>query len=336
VPDAFLPVPIGVLLYARQRSFPLYLNAADAGGGPHGRFGSTAVRESNAAPEYEAPVLLCQSWEALTRQHMASLAGSQVERLYVRREDAGALYLHLFRDVPSSAETVDAPHPDALLDHAGVLAAARLVFEGRGTPAIHRSDLVAQSVAGAILGNRWMLGALRTIRAHDPPRLTHALAVSVFATALAVRTLGEDADRLLDFAAACLVHDVGMACVPRIVLNKPGRLSPAEMREVRRHPDYGIEWLAAHARPTPLIETVVLQHHERAEGDGYPLGLTAERIAEEARICALADTFDALTWERPYRAARSAWSALAAIRDEMLPYLTPSLYSEFVHLFAEG
>lgn len=112
------------------------------------------------------------------------------------------------------------------------------------------------------------------------------------------------------------VHDLGKVGVSDAILLKPGRLSAAEIVQVRLHVAAGLELLDTLLRncevqhPPPLIRDLVALHHERLNGSGYPHGLVGDAIAPAGRIIAVADVFDALTSTRPYRQATSASAAL--------------------------
>src|SRR5262245_14005379 len=117
--------------------------------------------------------------------------------------------------------------------------------------------------------------------------------------ALVGERLGLEADLL---RVACRLHDVGMAAVSDAVLLKPGPLTADERREISEHAELGQAMLAGSG--VELLETaaeIALTHHERWDGAGYPRGLAGEKIPLAGRIVAVADTWDALTTERPYR-----------------------------------
>jgi HD-GYP domain-containing protein (c-di-GMP phosphodiesterase class II) len=103
---------------------------------------------------------------------------------------------------------------------------------------------------------------------------------------------------------AGLVHDIGKIGIDGSILNKPGHLEPGEREEMERHPAIGERILAPVIEDTAIL-AMVRSHHERWDGQGYPDQLAGEGIPMGARILALADTFDAMTSERPYRSARS-------------------------------
>lgn len=115
---------------------------------------------------------------------------------------------------------------------------------------------------------------------------------------------------LLDYGA--YLHDVGKIRIPLSILTKPAKLTPEEWKVIKQHPTYGRELLAQ----TFMKEagTIVEQHHERSDGSGYPRGLSGDEILIESSIVAVADTFDAMTTDRPYRKASTQAEALAEIR----------------------
>jgi HD-GYP domain-containing protein (c-di-GMP phosphodiesterase class II) len=125
------------------------------------------------------------------------------------------------------------------------------------------------------------------------------------------RELGLSASQLyaLDFGA--YLHDVGKVRVPPSILTKPGALDADEWAVIKKHPTFGREILA----PTFMrgAGTIVEQHHERSDGSGYPYGLTEPEILVESAIVAVADTYDAMTTDRPYRRGRSQAEAFAEL-----------------------
>lgn len=130
---------------------------------------------------------------------------------------------------------------------------------------------------------------------------------------------------LLDYGS--YLHDVGKLHVPLAILNKPGKLTPAEWAVIKKHPTYGRELLdGTFMREAGVI---VEQHHERFDGSGYPYGLAGDEISVEAAIIAVSDTFDAMTTDRPYAAARTEAEAIAELRR----YAGIHYHSEVVRAF---
>ena len=121
---------------------------------------------------------------------------------------------------------------------------------------------------------------------------------------------GEELDAL---RLAGTIHDVGKIAVPAEILSKPGRLSEMEFELIKAHPTTGFEILADVDFGSPVAE-MVLQHHERLDGSGYPRQLKGADILPEARILAVADVVEAMSSHRPYRAALGMEAALAEVR----------------------
>lgn len=138
------------------------------------------------------------------------------------------------------------------------------------------------------------------------------------------RQLGMPQAELDVLGRAGLLHDVGKLGIPAFILDKPAALTEAEWRIMRTHPELGLMILGATGRITREM-LAVLYHHERMDGAGYPHRLAAGEIPIEARIVAVADTFDALTSDRPYRRAFSYAEAVWRVQREAGEHLDPNL-----------
>jgi putative two-component system response regulator len=141
------------------------------------------------------------------------------------------------------------------------------------------------------------------VDARDPYTHGHSMRVSIYADALAVAA-GLDAVDREAIKRGCMVHDIGKIGVPDSILRKAGPLDDKERVEMRRHPIVGHRLVSGMPWDRIVLD-IVLHHHERWDGDGYPAGLAGEAIPRVARLVAIADTLDAMTSRRPYRAAYS-------------------------------
>lgn len=152
------------------------------------------------------------------------------------------------------------------------------------------------------------------VEIRDPYTAGHQRRVAALAVALA-QELGLPPERVEAVRLAALLHDIGKIAVPAEVLNKPGKLVELEMRFVRKHPWAAYKVLKEIPFPYPVAE-IVLQHHERLDGSGYPKGLKGEEIGLEARILAVADVVEAMLSHRPYRPPYSLEQVLQKIERE--------------------
>jgi diguanylate cyclase (GGDEF)-like protein/PAS domain S-box-containing protein len=158
------------------------------------------------------------------------------------------------------------------------------------------------------------VGALAaTIDARDPYTAGHQRAVANLAAAIAAE-LGQDTFAIEGIHLAATIHDIGKIAIPSEILNRPGRLTDIEMELVKTHSQIGYDILAGVEFPWPVRE-MVLQHHERLDGSGYPNGLRGEQILLGARIIAVADLVDAMSSHRPYRPAVGLDAAIQALES---------------------
>lgn len=155
----------------------------------------------------------------------------------------------------------------------------------------------------------------------------HVLRMSHYSRLLA-RAYGFSEDAAEDLLNASPMHDIGKIGIPDHILLKPGRLTEEEMDIMRRHPQIGLEILGdADSELLQLAGMIAHCHHEKWDGSGYPRGLAGKDIPIEARIVAIADVFDALTSERPYKPAWSVEATLELIRSQSGKHFDPELVS---------
>ena len=135
---------------------------------------------------------------------------------------------------------------------------------------------------------------------------------------------------------ASMMHDVGKIGISDLILLKPGKLTPEEFEEIKKHPEIGAEIIGEHQHELlALSRSIALTHHEKWNGQGYPHGLAGEDIPLAGRITAIVDIFDALTSDRPYKKAWSVDDALALISQEAGHGLDPRLVELFLELRPE-
>jgi HD-GYP domain-containing protein (c-di-GMP phosphodiesterase class II) len=156
----------------------------------------------------------------------------------------------------------------------------------------------------------------------------------VLAHSLARRE-GFDRERIARLRTGAVLHDIGKLAVPREVLLKNGPLDEVEFRQIRRHPTVGARMLRAVGDALEALPCVLF-HHERWDGAGYPSGRARDEIPLEARILAVADSFDAMTSDRPYRSASPAEAALEELHRCAGTQFDPALVEAFIAACYEG
>ena len=139
---------------------------------------------------------------------------------------------------------------------------------------------------------------------------------------------------LLGLRLAGLIHDIGKITVPVEILNKPGRISDTEFNIIKTHPQAGYNILKEIEFPWPVAQ-IILQHHERLDGSGYPRGIKNGGIMVEAKILAVADVMEAMASHRPYRPALGIEAALEEIEKNRGILYDPEVADICTSLFTE-
>lgn len=177
------------------------------------------------------------------------------------------------------------------------------------------------------------LSLAQTVELKDPYTKGHCDRVARYAVALG-RAVGLDEKSLEEIKHGSWLHDCGKIGVPERVLNFPGKLNEDDMESVMQHPRWGSE-VARQAHLSERVVNVILYHHERFDGQGYPSGLKGEEIPVEARIATIADVFDALYSDRPYRQAYSLEQVLEIIQEMTQTHFDPELVNLFLPMAKE-
>ena len=165
----------------------------------------------------------------------------------------------------------------------------------------------------------------RAIEMHDAETGRHVNRMASIAAFLGSQ-LGLDSQRVLLLRAAAPMHDVGKIATPDEILRKPGPLTPEERKEMERHTTVGHQILDdSDSELLRMAASIALTHHERFDGRGYPHGLSGKNIPPEGRIVAVADVFDALLSDRPYRPAMPVGEAVRVIGESRATHFDPQI-----------
>jgi HD-GYP domain-containing protein (c-di-GMP phosphodiesterase class II) len=179
-----------------------------------------------------------------------------------------------------------------------------------------------------------LIDLARAIEARDPYSSGHAARVTALAEVIGAR-LGWDDDQIDVLRIGAALHDIGKLAVSDSVLRKPGPLNESELVEVRSHPEEGARMIGL-VRSLRAAVPAVLHHHERWDGLGYPTGYAAEAIPAEARVLAVADAFDAMTSDRPYRLALTPRAAIAELERCAGAQFDPDVVAVFAEAWRQG
>ncbi len=174
---------------------------------------------------------------------------------------------------------------------------------------------------------------LMDIRTFDDYTFTHNVNVSTISLLIG-ESIGLSRDELEELGTGCLLHDVGKIKIPIEILHKDGSLNDEEFLEMKSHPKKGYDILIKSRGLSEQARLVCLQHHEKFQGGGYPGRLKGDEITLFARICAVADVYDALTTNRPYRLAMSPYDAIKILNSGIDRHFDPRILTAFIKKFS--
>jgi putative two-component system response regulator len=170
----------------------------------------------------------------------------------------------------------------------------------------------------------------------DGDTTQHIERVSTTAAGIAAR-LGLDAEQVALVREAAALHDLGKLAIPDTILLKPNKLTEQEYELVKTHATLGAHLLAESSSPVLQMAAVIAaSHHERWDGTGYPSGLAGEEIPLVGRVVAVADVFDALTHDRPYKSLWPAEQAIAEVQHAAASQFDPRVVAAFLDMCSEG
>jgi putative nucleotidyltransferase with HDIG domain len=192
------------------------------------------------------------------------------------------------------------------------------------------SDLQRSNVELSLAYDATIEGLSRALDLRDKETKEHTFRVTDITVKLATRLGVKQAD-MIHVRRGAILHDIGKVAIPDQILFKPGPLAQDEWAIMRRHPDIAVELLSPVSYLEPALE-IPHWHHEKWDGSGYPDGLSQEDIPFAARLFAVADVYDALTSNRPYRTAWSKWEAMQYIEEQAGTHFDPRVVPEFLDL----
>lgn len=282
ITEATIPVSLATLSVSSDVSMDLYLRDEP--------LGETRLYREAGYP--------------LSPEDLSRLRRRGVKQLYIQAHDRSLYQAHLREIAEDLAAGRDLPIGVCVI---AVSEVVRDVLEqdfGRKSAssdemvdsAQHLGGLTADLVTHDDFAAQDMLRVLH----HDYATFTHSANVSFYASMLAAE-LGFDREEVRQVAVGGLLHDLGKLEIADRILSKPGRLDEEELRIIRQHPILGVRELAHRADLNRGQLMMVYQHHERMDGEGYPVQAVGDEIHPWAKICAVVDVFEAFTSHRPYR-----------------------------------
>ena len=251
--------------------------------------------------------------------------------LVIRKEDKPAYQAYMMANSRNSKDT--------LTRHAFVVENSKLIVEGlaenpRSEKLMNHTKEAVTGLTRMVVENPATFYSLIKINNYDYYTFTHSVNVATLSLAMAMASGINDQQDLSELGLGCILHDLGKARVETRLINKPGKLTDTEFKEVKNHVLLGYEMVKDNPLITKRSFYPILQHHEKLSGSGYPSGLQGDQIHAFGRIASIIDIYDALTTERAYKKAFKPYDALALIFKGVEDY-DRNLITTFVRLLRE-
>jgi len=304
--------------------------------------GLDAVRDNDVAPcDLFRPagnsrfVLMAQKDLALPSNFKQRMLDIGLTDLFIRSDEVEYYMHYLQRNLQETLrDPFTPPERKAAVVYGSCREIFRKVFEDPRATFINSSMGVIEPTVDFIISNDTAVKCLFQLTSYDESTYTHCTNVGIFGVALARRYFGANSEDVLrSLGAGFFLHDIGKCRIPIEILNKPGPLTDEERRIVNLHPQDGFDILQDAGVMTEEIKILTMQHHERDDGCGYPLGLAKNEIHPFARICRLVDVYEALTAKRPYHQPRRSFEALKLMKEKVVTDMDQELFDYFIRLF---
>jgi HD-GYP domain-containing protein (c-di-GMP phosphodiesterase class II) len=309
----FFPIHLQMILMDSIRSFDIFIRIRDR------------------------MVLYHSGGDRFTADVRNQLIANGIQVLYIRKTDRKEYDRYIEDNLESilSNPAIN-QHERAEIAHRSITTIAQSLFENPRAQTIVRYKAAIGTTVDFVMNEETAVGTLIRLTSHDFVTYIHSVNVGIFAIGLAKALLRDDpSHNMRELASGFFLHDIGKCAIPLEVLNKPGPLTDAEWEIMRRHPAEGYKLLEQFGALTDEAKYIVMEHHERHDGSGYPRGIKGDQIHIYSKICCIADVFDALTSERPYKESKTPFHALTIMKSQMWQEFDPDFFTRFVLMFAE-
>ena len=254
----------------------------------------------------------------------------------IQKTSLGSIYVRnpLFQDIEAEEVVTEDNRRKAVM----ALKSAVTAYQKTKVLDIQPLKKVLRDLVVEIIRNRDSMIHQLDMRTLQDYVYAHSVNTCVLSVLIAVNLDYPEA-KLTDLALGTMLHDIGMMMLPDALLLKMGNLTPEESKQVQQHPEDGFNILRT-VREIPItVAHIAYQHHERVDGKGYPRNLTADKILEFAKVAAVADTFDALVSDRPYRKGmvpHEAYEVMMALADSYVDRDILHLFLTHVAIYPVG
>lgn len=252
----------------------------------------------------EGPVLYHKSGAGLSVPDFSRMAEGGLSHLFVRIDDFQRCEETLenkLSDILSNPHIASSDKAQ-IIHGTGTSVARDLTHEPISSQGLRRTSNIVDGMIGCVLEDPKVAGHLLEMAGHERTTASHMIIVATLAVMLGAEVYGSDEEMLSALGFAGMLHDLGKLSIDADILNKNGRLTRAEMELLHQHPIESVRLVAGDAHVTPIARRMILQHHERVDGQGYPIGVKGTDLFPGSRLLSIVDSFHAMIGRRTYRA----------------------------------
>lgn len=279
-------------------------------------------------------VLYSQRDLQFTDQALKRLKDSHVDTVYIHASQFAEYSSYIEENLAAilTDSTIRPSEKSEMLYTSASRVAESLIQDPQSQENLQRGREVVKHTVRLMLEDRQILVHLLRNLSSAYEIYSHSVNVVTYAVALAQRSGEEDPATLRELAIGALLHDVGKSKVDPTILNCQGSLTSTQWEKMKLHPVHGYELLSPTGTISEIALDIVLHHHEKLRGAGYPDNLSGNAISRFVRIVTIADIFDALTTDRPFQKARTTFAALSFMRSQVANDLDSDLFRVFVSM----
>ncbi len=284
----------------------------------------------------EKLVLVSANGQDVSEEMQQDVREKKIDKFYIQNKDKNYYTLYI-EEILSSilADPGISADVKAKTAYNAIYTSATTLFQSPKAAVVKRYKQAIFDTIDFIFNDDNALQEMIKLTTFDFSLFNHSVNVGIFSVGLMKEILSDKKEHdFEEIAVGFFLHDIGKTSIPLDILNKRGPLSSVEWKIIKRHPEEGVRILDEMGELTDEAKLIVLQHHERHNGSGYPQGLKGDQIHIYGRICSIADSFDGLTSYRPYRKEYSTFNALKIMKNEMFKDFDPQYFAKFLKMFS--
>ena len=285
----------------------------------------------------EAPILYRPGDSKSSSPDFKRLADHGLSRILVRSDSFDESARVVESKLDSMLRNPRISHEDKaeIFHTVGSTVARDLIGDNITPDRTERAANVVEAMINHVLDDTQVASHLLEMAGHERSTASHMFFVSTFAIVLGAQVFGADEPTLRDLGFAGMLHDIGKLAIPREILNKPGKLTREELHYVQQHPIESVRLIGGNPHVSSRARQIILQHHERVDGRGYPLGLADRILLAESKVLCIVDSFHAMIGARRYRAPMTPSDALRVLAAQSGKQFDPDMVQQWREVFGQ-